>query len=440
MSPKLPALLTASAVLALIAGALTGATAPAQAAAPQAAAPLAAACNVLFDDFAYTSSTDPLIRARNWTVRTNAGGPGVPGASWPASNITFPTADGQRVMQLTASTDGTGAGTSQSEILHQRKFFEGTYASRVRFTDAPVSGADGDHLVETFFTITPLNAPMEPNYGEIDFEYLPNGGWGEPSATFFETTWETYQADPWIADNINNAQRRSYDGWHDLAVTVSAGRVKYYIDGALVADHGDKYYPETPMSINFNLWLIDLAGHTGGRSTWIQQVDWVYYTDREVITTADAKSRVASYRTAGTTHVDNVGGASSCQSTTDRPLIGLANKCADVRSSNTADGTPIQLYDCNGTGAQKWTNVGTSWRVLGKCLDIVGGGTANGTKVHLWSCLGVGSQNWQLRADQSLFNPQSGRCLDVPGGNSANSTQLAIWDCNGTAAQRWRLG
>ena len=39
-----------------------------------------------------------------------------------------------------SATDGTAGGTSQSEFLHQRKFFEGTYAARVKFADVPVSG------------------------------------------------------------------------------------------------------------------------------------------------------------------------------------------------------------------------------------------------------------------------------------------------------------
>jgi hypothetical protein len=191
------------------------------------AAPAAAAvCQALFDDFNYGGPSDPLISQRGWTVRTNAGGPGVPGASWPASNVSFPTVDGAKSLQLQASTDGTGGGTSQAEFFHQRKFFEGTYAARVKFSDAPVSGTDGDHLVETFFTITPLNAPMDPDYGEIDFEYLPNGGWGEPGNILYETTWETYRPDPWEAVNTHGEQRQSFNGWHDLMFTGAAGHVK----------------------------------------------------------------------------------------------------------------------------------------------------------------------------------------------------------------------
>ncbi|NED81273.1 glycosyl hydrolase, partial [Streptomyces sp. SID11233] len=119
---------------------------------------------------------------------------------------------------------------------------------------------------------------------------------------------------------------------------------------------------------------------------------------------------------------------------------GIAGKCVDVRNSGTADGTPVQLYGCNGTAAQRWTYVpdaGGALRALGRCLDVSGSGTANGTKVQLWQCNGSGAQRWVTGAGSSLVNPQSGRCLDDPGSSTADGTQLQIHDCNGTAAQRW---
>ncbi|MFG2514007.1 ricin-type beta-trefoil lectin domain protein [Streptomyces sp. NPDC048584] len=120
---------------------------------------------------------------------------------------------------------------------------------------------------------------------------------------------------------------------------------------------------------------------------------------------------------------------------------GIAGKCIDVRNSGTADGTPVQLYSCNGTGAQRWTYVpgaGGTLRALGRCLDVSGGGTANRTKVQLWACNGTGAQRWVTGPDSSLVNPQSGRCLDDPGSSTVDGTQLQIYDCNGAAAQRWK--
>ena len=119
---------------------------------------------------------------------------------------------------------------------------------------------------ETFFTISPLNGDLDPTYSELDFsEYLPNGGWGETGPINYQTTWYTYRADPWFADNVHSEQRRSFNGWHDLVVHVAGGHVKYYIDGVLVGDHSGKFYPRQTMTINWNLWFIDTAAHTGGR-------------------------------------------------------------------------------------------------------------------------------------------------------------------------------
>ena len=123
----------------------------------------------LFDDFSYTGPADPNLAAHGWAIRTGAGGPGVQN-SWAADTFSFPsdsTAQGGHVMDLTASTDGTTSGTKQAEIdTTQEKFFQGTYAARVYFNDAPTTGTNGDHVNETFYTIprtTPCTAKTTSN-------------------------------------------------------------------------------------------------------------------------------------------------------------------------------------------------------------------------------------------------------------------------------------
>lgn len=257
---------------------------------------------VLFDDFSYTNSSDSRLAQRGWTVRSASGGPGVPGATWSPSAVSFPNG----LLTLESSTNGTASGTVQAELsTTNRKFFEGTYAARVNFGDAPLSGPDGEHVVQTFFTITPLSQNMDPNYGELDFEYLPNGGWGEPSNIMYATSWETYQADPWQAVNTHTEERVSFAGWHDLVIQVSGGTIRYYIDGRLFAEHGGIYYPETPMWVMFNQWFIDLQGSSTPR-TYRQQVDWVYHARNEAVSPAEVLNRVAAYRGSSTAFVDTV--------------------------------------------------------------------------------------------------------------------------------------
>ncbi|BEL06554.1 hypothetical protein Q0Z83_047450 [Actinoplanes sichuanensis] len=409
----------------------------------------AAGCGVLFDDFNYSSRTDAALGQRGWSVRSNAGGPGVGGARWLPDNVSFPIVDGQKALQLKAVTDGTAAGTSHAEFSQpNRRFFEGTYLARIKFSDTPAGGADGDHVNQTFYTISPLAAPRDPLYSEMDFsEYLPNGGWGEAGPINYQTTWYTYVADPWYADNVHSQQSRSINGWHDVMATVSGGHVKYYIDGALVGDHSGKVYPRQNMSIDFNQWFIDLAGHTGGASTWLQSVDYVYHAKKQVLTPAQATAAVNTYRAGGTTHTDNVVAANDCDpgGTPTPPTTGatmlqsnFSGRCIDIPGGVPDSGTVLQTWDCNGTAAQKWTfEADGTVRAMGKCMDPAGGVLTNNTPIQLADCNANPVQRFTLTSARTLQNVSSGRCVDIKDWNGANGAKLQLWDCAGTTNQIW---
>ncbi|MGI5246653.1 lectin [Dactylosporangium sp. CA-139066] len=121
-------------------------------------------------------------------------------------------------------------------------------------------------------------------------------------------------------------------------------------------------------------------------------------------------------------------------------ISGYAGKCVDVAGANTANGTQIQLWTCNGTNAQNWT-VGTDGtiRALGKCLDVSGGSTADGAKVQLWDCNGTGAQQWAVSSANDIVNPQANKCLDASGWGTADGTPLLIWSCHGGANQKWTV-
>lgn len=121
-------------------------------------------------------------------------------------------------------------------------------------------------------------------------------------------------------------------------------------------------------------------------------------------------------------------------------IVGPGGKCVDVSGDDVGGNTAVvQLFDCLGLAAdQRWsgTAYGTgTLGTLGRCLDADGNGTANGTRLELYDCNGAGGQQWIPQANGSVKNPQSGRCLDDPSGNTANGTALQLYDCNGTAAQ-----
>jgi len=120
-------------------------------------------------------------------------------------------------------------------------------------------------------------------------------------------------------------------------------------------------------------------------------------------------------------------------------ITGYGGKCVDVAGASSANGTQVQLYTCNGTGAQTWTvGADNSLQALGKCLDVASAGTANGTKVQIYDCNGTNAQKWTVSGG-TLVNTGSGKCLDATGNSSADGTPLQIWTCAGSANQLWTL-
>jgi hypothetical protein len=267
-----------------------------------------ASSQVLFDDFSYSAPDE--MESNGWVIRSGSGWPGVPGATFRPENVSFvdyPDQAGNSLLRMTSSTDGTSENTYQTQICHQRKYLEGTYAARVRFSDEPVSGIDGDQVVQTFYTITPYEQPLAPDYSEMDYEYLPNGGWGSGDKTFFVTTWETVQIEPWNADNTSSSVQGSLAGWHTLVTQVTDGTVRYFVDGRLIGQHGGKYFPDAPMSINFNLWFIDggLVPAEGVRE-YQEDIDWVFHEAGVLLMPDEVVAKVGELRNTSVKFQDTV--------------------------------------------------------------------------------------------------------------------------------------
>ena len=258
--------------------------------------------HVLFDDFNYDNPQQ--MKKNGWILRTEAGWPGIPGATWKEEGVSILKDSDQpnnRIVRMTSATDGTAANTTQTQICHQRKYLDGTYAARVRFTDQPLSGPGGDQLVQSFYTISPLKKPWDPDYSELDWEYLPNGGWGIDGPTLYATTWETFYPEPnWKKDNVFETSNGSRAGWHVLVTQVMDQKVRYFIDGKQFAEHGGNYYPEDTMSINFNLWFIrDGAIKSTERREYHEDIDWVFFQANTALTPEQVEAAVAAQRRTG---------------------------------------------------------------------------------------------------------------------------------------------
>ncbi|MEU3254219.1 ricin-type beta-trefoil lectin domain protein [Streptomyces sp. NPDC006997] len=255
-----------------------------------------------------------------------------------------------------------------------------------------------------------------PDSGEIDI--MENVGF-EPSTVHGTLHGPGYSGSGGIGAGYTLPGGQVFaDAFHTFAVDWAPDSITWTVDGQV-------YQRRTPADLGGRTWvfnkpfflILNLAvggywpGDPDGSTVFPQRL----VVDHVSVTTSDTATGAA--------------------------IRGLAGKCVDVAGASSANGTPVQLYDCNGTAAQRWT-VGAdgTLRALGKCLDVTGNGTADGSTVQLWDCTGGANQKWVVTAARDIVNPQADKCLDVTGNNSANGTRLQIWTCTGGANQKWTVG
>lgn len=264
----------------------------------------------LFDDFSYPGITDPNFTSR-WWVRTGGGAPGVPNAQWLSSNVSIiadPSSATNKLLRLKATTSGAGTNTSHAEVQStDDRFRLGTYAARLNFTSTPLSGARyyADKPVETFFTISPWvnNPETDLNYSEQDFEYMPNGGWGQGNtSTLWLTSWETASHVNKLSDKVT----ADYAGWRTVVLQITGATISYYLDGALLFTHGATYVPETNQHLDFNLWFDEIATTQSSARTYHEDADWVYFAKDTILSPAAVEARVAAFRASSVVLKDTV--------------------------------------------------------------------------------------------------------------------------------------
>ncbi|TDC63073.1 RICIN domain-containing protein [Streptomyces hainanensis] len=125
------------------------------------------------------------------------------------------------------------------------------------------------------------------------------------------------------------------------------------------------------------------------------------------------------------------------------------DRCLDVDSSGTENGTNIRQWECNETSAQNFALQSTgelnTYRMVGlggNCVDIAGESLDAGANIHMWDCNGDLGQEFRLEPNLNgyvVISAQSGHCMDVMDASTDWGANVHQWLCNRTPAQTWRL-
>ena len=328
--------------------------------------------------------------------------------------------DGQGHLVITAKKENPANyqcwyGTCQ--YTSARMNTSGKFSAQYGHVEARMKIPRGQGMWPAFWMLgTDIGSVGWPNSGEIDV--MENVGF-EPSTIHGTIHGPGYSGSAGIGAGYTLANGQAFaDAFHTFAVDWAPNSVKWSVDGVV-------YQTRTPADVGGNTWafnkpfflILNLAvgGYWPGDPNSSTAFPAQLVVDSVSVTTSDTATGAA--------------------------IKGLAGKCVDVNGASSANGTAIQLYDCNGSAAQQWT-VGSDGtiRALGKCLDVASGGTADGSKVQLYDCNGSAAQQWAVSSANDIVNPQANKCLDVTGNTSANGTPLQIWTCSGGANQKWTVG
>ncbi|WP_306205316.1 family 16 glycosylhydrolase [Actinoplanes sp. RD1] len=385
-------------------------------------------------------AADAAIGGITWSDEFNgAAGSSVDGSKWKfdtggsgfgnneLQNYTTSTSnvyqDGQGHLAITARKENPNNaqcwyGTCQytsGRILTADKFSQ-TYG---RF-EASIKIPKGQGIWPAFWM---LGGNSWPTTGEIDI--MENVG-KEPNTVYGTVHGPGYSGAGGIGGNKVNGAPLG-DAFHTYAVEWSPNLIKWFLDG-------QQYFSVDPSKINGNQWVYDhnffmilnvaVGGNWPGNpdaSTSFPQtmlVDWV--------------------RVSGWTN-DGGGSTTPPPSTTGNALKStFSGRCIDIPNGTATDGARLQMWDCNGSTAQKWTfqSDGTL-RALGKCFDPAGGALTNGTPIQIVTCNGNPVQRWTLSGAGDLVNISANKCVDIKDWNANNGAQLQLWDCGGTSNQKW---
>ena len=118
-------------------------------------------------------------------------------------------------------------------------------------------------------------------------------------------------------------------------------------------------------------------------------------------------------------------------------VVAAGGRCLDLNGAVSTDGTQVQMFDCNGTDAQKWTFApdGTL-RVVGRCAEETGD-----ARVDIAGCDSRTAEQWRAAPNGALVSLRSGNCLTDPDHSAADFTRVTVTRCTGGAdsGQRWTL-
>lgn len=316
-----------------------------------------------------------------------------------------------RDMTVFVDTDGTGYLISASNVNYDLHIYRLT--DDYLGVEALVHVFEGDHR----------EAPAIFQRNGVYFLVTSGStGWNANQAKYATTA--NFPEGAWSGwSNVGNSTTFGSQSTFVTTVTGTAGTSYLYM--------GDRWGPQwggEPMDSEY-VWLpISFPSSTSMSLTWYSTLN---------IDTA-----------AGT--VQGVVGSDDGSPYPTKFVNANSNRCIDVPSGTSTNGTTLIQYGCWNGAPQAFTfdpvypgsKVGAvSNTATGKCWDVLDESTATGAAVGQWGCWAGGNQRFSLRpagnGDYLIVAQHSGLCIEVAGSSTSNGAAIVQNTCTGAANQQW---
>jgi beta-glucanase (GH16 family) len=358
------------------------------------------------------------VDASRWNFDTGGSGFGNQELEYYTSGTSNVAMDGQGHLVITARKGSGGHndcwnGTCQ--FTSGRIQTAGKFTQQYGHIEARIQVPNGSGLWPAFWMLGGGNWPGD---GEIDIMEVVGR---DPNRLYGTLHGPGYSGGNAFGGNLL-AGSPWYQAFHNYAVDWSADQIVWTVDG-------QEYFRATPSSL------------TAAKGN----VSWVYTHPFFIILNLAVGGNFGqgdpgSLPAESKMLIDYVH-----VSTSDTPPSGgnalksnMNGRCIDIPGANPADGSRLQMYDCNNSAAQQWVgNSDGTLRAMGKCMDPAGGALTNGTPIQLVTCNGNPVQRFTLSSAGDLVNISANKCVDIKDLNPANGAQLQLWDCTGGSNQKW---
>ena len=362
-----------------------------------------------------------------WTHEVNGDGGGNQELQYYTNSRSNSALDGQGHLVITARKENPSnynCWYGRCQYTSARLVTKGKFDQKYGRFEARIKIPRGQGVWPAFWMLgNDIYRVSWPQCGELDI--MENVG-KEPNKVHGTLHGPGYSGGSGLTSTFDSPNGRPFaDDFHIYRADWYADRIEFSVDGRV-------FSRRTPGDTRGNKWVFDhpffviLNLAVGGQ--------WPGSPDQS---TQFPQTMVIDYVRAYT-----LPGGQGGQTPDDKIKIVShdGGRCVDVPNGRADNWAQIQLWECNGSDAQKWTRSSDGTiRALGKCLDIKHGSTEDGANVQLFDCNGSSAQQWRLSPAGDIVNPQADKCLDVQAPGDRNGALLQLFTCHGRSNQKWTI-